>query len=98
MDMYPADDEAKSGQAPNGADGKGEDESKENMGGETTLVPNSLFGGKTPKPGTECKFKVVHCYDDECEVEYMPMDKGDKPGQSSMDEADSQMAASADMA
>lgn len=57
-----------------------EDSDDESME-DSALVPKSLFGSKTPKPGDTCKFKVVHIHDDEVEIEYVKRhkDKEDKP-------------------
>lgn len=48
----------------------GMDEGKEQeMGGESTMVPASIF--PTPvKPGDICDFKVVSVHGDEVEIEY----------------------------
>lgn len=54
---------------------EGEDETPEV---ETALLPKSIFEDKELKPGSECKFRIVHVYDDEVEVEYVKHDK-DKP-------------------
>jgi hypothetical protein len=45
-------------------------EEEEQMEGETTLIPKSMFAGKSVKPGDQFYFDVVHVYDDEIEVKY----------------------------
>lgn len=64
---------------------------EETMEGETTLIPSSLFGGKTPEPGETCTFKVVHCYEDECEVEYVKSDAPQPEGEGEMHPTEKRM-------
>jgi hypothetical protein len=45
---------------------------------ETALLPKSIFGQKDVTPGSECKFRVVHVYNDEVEVEYVAHDEKKK--------------------
>lgn len=48
-------------------------EGKEEMmddGGETALIPKSMFGDAEVKPGDEIRLKVVRSFDDEIEVAY----------------------------
>lgn len=56
-------------------------ESKENeTGEETALLPKSLFSGKDIEPGSKCEVEIVHVYEDEVEVKYVPHGtKEDKP-------------------
>lgn len=44
-------------------------------GGETALLPKSIFGDKSLEPGSECKFKIVQVYEDEVEVKYVKHEK-----------------------
>lgn len=50
---------------------------------ESALVPKSLVGDA--KVGDVCKFKVVHLYEDEAEIEYVDEANSDK-SESSEDE------------
>lgn len=50
-------------------------EDKEGMGEDTALLPKTFFGDKPLEPGTECKVKIEHVYDDEVEVSYVPHDQ-----------------------
>lgn len=62
---------------PEGGDEPRDEQSSDQ---ETALLPRSIFGGqKDPEVGSECKFRIVHVYDDEVEVEYVPH-KSTKPG------------------
>lgn len=46
---------------------------------ETALLPKSIFGDKKLEAGKKCEFEIVHTYDDEVEVKYVPHKKdGDK--------------------
>lgn len=40
--------------------------------GETALLPKTILGGKTFKPGDEVVLKIVREYENEVEVEYAP--------------------------
>lgn len=54
------------------------EETAEDSGAETALLPKSFFGDKSLEPGSTCKIKVVRIYDEEVEVEYVAHDKDDK--------------------
>jgi hypothetical protein len=43
----------------------------------TGLLPLNAFGGKSPKVGDTCKFRVVQIYDDQVEVEYSHADESE---------------------
>lgn len=44
----------------------------------TALLPKSFFQGKAPEVGHECKVEVVHVYEDEVEVKYLPEGKDEE--------------------
>lgn len=47
--------------------------SEETKEGESTaLLPKSFFAGKEIEPGSKCEVEIVHAYDDEVEVRYVP--------------------------
>ncbi len=75
----------------------GSDDSQ--MSGETSLLPKSFFSGKELTVGSTCEVKIVHVYDDEVEVEYVPMDSEEsgetKPDDESMEGAMGKMDAMA---
>jgi len=74
---YPPDENADA--APSGGDGGDQDKGEE-MEGQTALVANDVFGDHQPEPGQTCTFKVVHCYDDQCELQYLSSDADEKKG------------------
>ena len=49
---------------------QGEDAGDE-MEGDTALVPKSVFRGKIPDVGQECRFKAVHIWEDEVELSWV---------------------------
>lgn len=51
---------------------------KEEPAENSALVPLSVFPGETPSPGDVCKFRVVHVYEDEAEIEYVKEDGMDE--------------------
>lgn len=67
---------------------QGDDENE--MDGDSALVSKSVFKGKIPDVGQECRFKVAHLFEDEVELEWVD-DKGDyksdKGKRSTMDES-----------
>jgi hypothetical protein len=95
MEDYPSPDaDSTNAQMPPDADTKKAGE--ETMDAETTLVPSRMFGGEMPKPGTECTFKVVHCYEDECEVEYVGSKESKPEGEEEMHPMEKRMMPFAD--
>ncbi len=74
-DMYsdnPGGDQADPTTASAGADTSDSADNKTaDEEGETFLVPKSALGGKEPKPGDTCEFKVERVYEDECEFSYV---------------------------
>lgn len=46
------------------------EETKE--GDNTALLPKSFFAGKEIEPGSKCELEIVHAYEDEVEVKYVP--------------------------
>ena len=82
--MYPE------GEASNTATPNTEPE-REDEGGETALLPKSLFGGDC-KVGDEYKVKVVGVLEDELEVEPVKESKEtESPGKSRMEMAGSKL-------
>jgi hypothetical protein len=53
---------------------QGGDEGDE-MDGDTAIVSKSVFKGKIPEVGQECRFKVEHIFEKEVELSWV--DKGD---------------------
>ena len=45
---------------------------EQESGEETALLPKRFFAGKSIEPGTKCQIEIVHGYDDEVEVKYVP--------------------------
>ena len=71
---------------------QGEDEGDE-MEGDTALVPKSIFAGKIPEVGQECRFKAVHIWENEVELSWEKDDgdgeyKSSKDKRSTMDDVD----------
>ncbi len=67
-----------------------QEESQEDNG-KTELVSAGFFGDKPLEVGSECKVRIVHVYDDQVEIEYVPHE-GDESGgrmKESMDKLDS---------
>lgn len=67
---------------------KGMEESKDDTGSETALLPKSVLGGKEFKVGDEVVLKVTHIYSDEVAVEYAPepeKKEGELPGDEEFD-------------
>lgn len=73
---------------------------KGEMDADSALLPKSLFGGKLPEVGDECRFKVEHIFEDQVEVSYVKDGMDEKvKGKSTMDtatDAFDQMAAPTD--
>lgn len=63
-----------------------EEEKEGDEGAQTALVPKSLFGAEV-KPGTVCRVKIEHCYEDECEVSWVKDEAASKPA-SAMEESE----------
>ena len=53
-------------------------ESEEDTGEETALLPKSFFQGKELEVGKKCEVEIVSLYDDEAEVKYVEHKKDDK--------------------
>lgn len=70
------------------------DESREDVGGDTALLPKSFFKGKPIEVGHECKVEIVHDYGDEIEVRYKKEYDSKSDG---MDSADAKIDAMASM-
>lgn len=70
------------------------DESKEDEGGDSALLPKSLMAGKDFKPGDEIVLEVVKVYGDEFEVRYA-QEKKPKSEKPAMDESMDSMNAMA---
>lgn len=70
------------------------DESKEDEGGDSALLPKSLMAGKDFKPGDEIVLEVVKVYGDEFEVKYAS-EKKEKSSKPAMDESMDSMNAMA---
>lgn len=52
-------------------------------GDNTALVPNSFFGtDKEPQAGEICRVKIVHCYEDECEIQWLGPESEEEVGES----------------
>lgn len=51
---------------------------QDESGEETTLIPKSMLGADA-KVGDECKFRVVHLYEDEAEIEYVKSEDKKEP-------------------
>lgn len=43
---------------------------------QSCLVPKAMFG-KEVSPGDTCTFRVVRCYEDECELQYVGEEKSE---------------------
>lgn len=59
----------------------------------TALLPRDFFEGKDLEPGTRCEVEIVHGYEDEVEVKYIPHKKEgeDRPMRSAMEDAEMEM-------
>jgi hypothetical protein len=71
---------------------------KDEMGGETALIPKSLLAGKEFNPGDEVVLKIVHDHGDEIEVQYATEKPGEGDagaGKPEMDNADAKLGAMA---
>lgn len=89
-DDYYSSDPSSDGPGPNGGeptDDQDDPSKSDKAEGDGALVPKSLFGEEGPEVGSECKFRVVHVYDDEVEVEYVK-DDDDKSKSPEMDKAE----------
>jgi hypothetical protein len=82
-DTAAAPDEA-ADNAPQTDDPKADDES---AGSNSALVPKSLFGDTDPEVGSEVKFRVVHIYDKEVELE----PAGEKSKSPTMDDSEDKL-------
>ena len=72
-----------SGDEPEVVDSPAEESKEDESGEETAMLPKSLFAGKEPEPGSKCTVEVVHVYQDEVEVKYVPHGTKDKPKEDS---------------
>jgi len=66
---------------------------KDESEGETTLIPKSIFGSHKCKVGDIKKFKVVHEYEDEVEVEYAGKEHKPKDEERTMANAQDELSA-----
>jgi hypothetical protein len=66
------------------------DEGKEEMEGESALLPKSILAGKEFNVGDEVVLEIVAMHDDEVEVKYAKEKKGGD-GESRMADGDSEM-------
>ena len=73
---------------------EGEDTHEE--GGETSLLPKSMFGKHEPKVGEEYVFKVVRLHEGEVEIEYATGKDKEKSGMEESMEAMDGMAMDTD--
>jgi len=48
------------------------DGDSKDSGEDTDLLPKSFFAGKSLEPGSKCEVEIVHVYDDEVAVKYVP--------------------------
>lgn len=64
------------------------DGDKEESTQDSVLVPLAVFGPKKPKVEDECKFKVIHIYEDEAEMQYVKKKDKDKDDDSDDDDDD----------
>jgi hypothetical protein len=65
---------------------------------ETALVPNEFFGDTVPEAGHICRVKVVHCYDSECEIQYLGSDEKDSGDEGEGSQMDRSMGTLSSMA
>lgn len=65
--MYDSDESEPSTPAPYKPESK-----EQESGEETALLPKSFFAGKDIEPGSKCEIEIVHGYEDEVEVKYVP--------------------------
>jgi hypothetical protein len=88
-DDYYSSDPSSDGPAPaNSTDDDSDPSKSDQPEGNGALVPKSLFGDGGPEVGSECKFRVVHVYDDEVELEYVKDGDDKKSSKPAMDEAE----------
>lgn len=60
------------GDEPEAPESPQEESKEQESGEETALLPKAFFAGKSIDPGTKCEIEIVHGYDDEVEVKYVP--------------------------
>ena len=78
MPYYSGDDEQMPDDMPEKPDGASDGEGQEDMGGETTMVPMSIFPNGA-KPGETCSFTVKSVHGDEVEIQYAEEPSDDMP-------------------
>lgn len=66
-------------EAPETEESPAEESKERESGEETALLPKSLFSGKDIEPGSKCEVEIVHVYDDEVEVKYVPHGTKEEP-------------------